>query len=333
MEHGFEIVETPAANIDPAAAQQPVQDLMGLLEGENEPQVDPAGEPPGAPAEPPVVETPPQLAEGESAPIQEQPVVEDSEQGEPEPTHTVRVNGEDQQVTLNGLKEGFQLKSDYTRKTQELAEREQQLGMRVQGVSQQEEQYSQLVDAMKQRLETMIPPEPDWPRLAESDPIEHTRQRAAWDQLHSQMKAVEQEQERLEQGRQEKFQQNYQGYMQFQQNKLFEARPELKEPGKAQEFYTTLTQFGVNEYGFSPQDLASVGDHRIMLMADDARKYRLLQSGVKGKEVVIPHVPTLKPGSVQKAETVASKALRKATDRLERTGDTRDAAAAIEALL
>ena len=325
---GFEVIDTPAEDVTATspAAQQPVEDLMGLLGGENEPKKEPTGEQPG-----PVLET--EQLSAESGQRQEQPLVEDSEQGEVVETYTIKVSGEERQVTLNDLKEGFQLKSDYTRSKQELAEREQRLGLQAQGVNQQEEQYGQLLNAMHQRLETMIPAEPDWTRLAAADPIEHTRQRAAWDQLQTQMKSVEQEQERVVKSRQEKFQQNYQGYMQDQQRRLLIALPELSEPGKAQEFFSSLNQYAVNEYGFTPQEVASISDHRFAVMADKARKWDLLQSGAREKEVVTQHIPTLRPGARQKAEPVASKLFRTANARLERTGDTRDAAAAIEALL
>ena len=323
---GFELVDTPAEEITSAAAQQPVDDLMGLLDKGNEPVGEKAGEQPG-----PVLETEQLSAESELT--QEQPAVQDSEQGEAEVTYTIKVNGEERQVTLNDLKEGFQLKSDYTRSKQELADQSQQLGLRSQGIDQQEEQYGQLLGAMRQRLETMIPAEPDWARLAAADPIEHTRQRAAWDQLQAQMKSVEEEQGRVAENRQKTFQQNYQGYMQDQQRRLLLAMPTLSEPGKAQEFFSNLNQYAVNEYGFTPQEVASISDHRFALMADKARRWDLLQSGAQGKEVTQVHIPNLRPGARQKEEPVALKSFRKANARLERTGDTRDAAAAIEALL
>jgi hypothetical protein len=323
---GFELVDTPAEEITSTspATQQPVTDLMGLLDPENEPQQPPAGEQPG-----PVLEV--EQLSTESEPVREQPLVEDSEQDEK--TYTIKVNGEERTVTLNDLKEGFQLKSDYTRSKQELAEREQQLGVQAQGMSQQQEQYGQLVNAMQQRLEAMIPQEPDWAALAQHDSVDYAQKRAAWDQLQTQLTTVKQEQERLVEERQGQFQQHYQGYMQDQQRRLLTAVPELSEPGKAQEFFTSLNQYAINEYGFTPQEVNSVSDHRFLLMADKARKWDLAQAGVQGKTVTTPHVPTLRPGARQVAETVANVNFRKANARLERSGDTRDAADAIEALL
>ena len=46
---------------------------------------------------------------------------------EPEGTYVVKIDGEEQQVSLNELQDGYQRQADYTRKTQELAEERQRL--------------------------------------------------------------------------------------------------------------------------------------------------------------------------------------------------------------
>ena len=62
------------------------------------------------------VEAPPAVSESTAAP--EVPAG---------PTYTVKVNGEDRQVTVDELQKGFMLQADYTRKTQELADSRQRL--------------------------------------------------------------------------------------------------------------------------------------------------------------------------------------------------------------
>ena len=46
---------------------------------------------------------------------------------EPDGTYVVKIDGEEQQVSLNELQDGYQRQADYTRKTQELAEERQSL--------------------------------------------------------------------------------------------------------------------------------------------------------------------------------------------------------------
>ncbi len=330
----FEIVEPSTATIDPAVAQQPVQDLMQLLDGDpvvqNNLLPDPSGDPPVVE---PVVAEPTQLA-----PSPEQPLVEDSEQLPAETTYTLKVNGEDRQVTLNNLKEGFQRQSDYTRKMQEMVEERGQLGLRSQEVERQREQYSQLLGFMGQKLETLIPKEPDWTALANQDPIEHSRKRAAWDQMQDQMKAVQSEQQRLEQERRNTFQQGHQNYVQQQQAALLKARPEFSDNAKFQEFYSGVNQYATHNYGFTPQEISQISDARHLLILDKAMKYDALTATAKGKQVgdpnnPTPHIPTLQPGSRQVAEPGKGKDFRKANERLERSGSVDDAAAAILARL
>ncbi len=45
--------------------------------------------------------------------------------------------------------------------------------------------------------------------------------------------------------------------------------PELRDPTKCREFYAAL-QRGAREYGFTPQEIESIHDHRVMLVFRDA---------------------------------------------------------------
>ena len=60
-----------------------------------------------------------------------------AEEGEEVETYTITVNGEDVDVTLEELKSGYSRQSDYTRKTQELAENRNQLSKAQQLLQQQ----------------------------------------------------------------------------------------------------------------------------------------------------------------------------------------------------
>ena len=308
--------------------QQAANDLTALLSG------DPAaeqGQQPAAAKEP--VQAPIDImgqAPATDAPL-EHPA-QTSEQGQEE-TFTIKVNGEDRQVTLNELKSGFQLQSDYTRGKQALATEQQQLGLRSQEVSQQRDQYGQLLGTMKQRLNTLIPPEPDWARLAAEDPINHTRQRAAWDQLQQQVKDVEAEQQRVHVEQQTDFGTRMQAYMAEQQHAMLDRRPELADREKAQKFFTSIGNYAMNEYGFQAQEISNISDHRVFLIAEKAMLWDQSQAAAGSKVIPAAHIPAMKPGPRQKTSTATEANLRKARNRLARSGSTADAAAAIEAML
>ena len=323
---GFIDVTPPDADLTPAAAQQPVEDLAQLLDNENKLEQEAKPEIQGAET----IETIDDPAGKEST--REQPVVEDP--GQDEPKYTLKVNGEQREVTLDELKQGFQLKSDYTRKSQDLAAREQELGQHTQQIETQRNEYGELVNAMKQRLDTLIPPEPDWAALAQENPGEYARQKGAWDQLQGQVKRVDEERQRIQQEQMSTHQQRQQEYAAGQRQKLLEARPELGDAAKGTEFATDLANYGRDEFGFTPQEinvLAST-DYRLVLMADKARLWDQSQKGIVDKRTTKPHVPVLQPGSRRKAESAANVNLKKARTRLKRSGSVADATDAILAL-
>jgi hypothetical protein len=249
-----------------------------------------------------------------------------------EPKYRVRVNGEEMEVTLNELREGFQLKSDYTRKAQELASSRQEIDQRAQAIEQERQRYSQILDAMKERYESLIPAEPDWESLAKNDPVQYTRQRAAWDSLQKQLGQVEQERYRVRQEQTGQQQQQYAAYLQQQREAMLAKRKELADPEKWQEFFSTHNNYAINELGFSPQEVQTFTDHRVFLLLEKARKYDALhnpelKSG-KPAAAAKPSIPTLAPGSKTR-ETAGSATSRKAKERLSRSGSTQDAASAI----
>ena len=54
--------------------------------------------------------------------VEEESEIEEPEEVEEEPTFTIKAAGEEKEVTLDELKKSYQLGSDYTKKTQEVAE-------------------------------------------------------------------------------------------------------------------------------------------------------------------------------------------------------------------
>lgn len=325
---GFETVETSTDALDGGSGTQAaavaLEDLLGgEPAGEQVEQAAEAAHDPDAPE--------PIGGEAQNDDFQEQP---DQTSGQEEAqTYAIKVHGEERQVTLNELREGFQLKSDYTRSKQDLANERQQLGLEAQQVSQQRDQYGNLLSDVGQRLQAMIPPEPDWASLAATDPIAHTRQRAAWDQLQGQVKQVETEQKRIAQEQQQDFGTRMQAYLAQQQASMLDRRPELKDREKATSFFTAINNYAANEYGFTQAEMSGVMDHRVFLMAEKAMKWDQAQAAAGSKANPRAHVPTLKPGPRQKTETKTSANLRKARNRLSRSGSTKDAAAAIETML
>ena len=117
----------------------------------------------------------PELDEGQDT--------EGDEAEEPEETsdrYTVKVNGEEIEVTLDELLHGYSRQSDYTRKSQELAERRKATEALEQEIAAEREQYAELLPRMREQLQQQLQAEPDWDKLYEQNPVEAVRLERKW---------------------------------------------------------------------------------------------------------------------------------------------------------
>lgn len=258
---------------------------------------------------------------------------QDDEESE-EPRYTVKVNGEEIEVTLEELRRGYSRDADYRRKTQALAEQRKALEAEYEAIRQERAQYAQLLTALEQQLQSGGVKEPDWDRLYQEDPVEWVRQRELWRSRQERLAAAQAEQQRLQQIAAQEQQARLAAYVQEQRERLFEALPELRDPEKAQQEHRRLRDYG-QRLGFTEQELDSLYDHRAVLLLYKAARYDELMAK---REALRPKpdgkaTRTATPGSrVTPTEQQRKSAMRR-QQRLEKTGSVHDAAAAIEALL
>ena len=81
-------------------------------------------------------------------------------------------------------------------------------------------------------------------------------------------------------------QQAMQQQAQVEAQKLMEVVPELKDSNKAQAFKERLFKVAQDAYGYTPEEIGMVNNHRDFLVLRDAMLYREMQAGkkaVKGK--------------------------------------------------
>ena len=110
--------------------------------------------------------------------VEESDESEDSEQQEEQPRERlpesvkVKVNGEEVEVTLDELARGYSRQSDYSRKTQQLAEERKAFQAEAEAIRQERAQYATLLGALQKQLEAAVQVDqpPDFDRLYEEDP-------------------------------------------------------------------------------------------------------------------------------------------------------------------
>ena len=187
-------------------------------------------------------------------------------------TYKVKVAGQELEVTLDELRNGYSRDADYRRKTEELSNDRKnfhsQSEKQRQDYSQKLNEMNQLLSNAQQELNTEIN-SADLEALYEEDPaqaakIEH-RLRRKQEMLNHAIQKTQSEQK-----------QQFDGYLQTEKTKLVNNIPDFADPGKASTLKNNMRSH-LAKYGFNDSEIAQVYDHRILMLVNDAMKFGNLQ--------------------------------------------------------
>jgi len=260
--------------------------------------------------------------------FEEQSEVEEVEQPQ---VYTVKVDGVEQEVTLEELQRGYSRQQDYTRKTQELSQERKTLEQQQAELAQRDAVYSQLLPKMEAQIMGDIENEPDWAKLSEEDPIAYVREKQVWDQKKEKLQAVQAEQQRLQQEAAVKQQEQVQQMVEFGQQKLLEIVPEWSDEKIANKEKSEIRNYAIETLGFSPQEMDQVYDYRALLGLRNAWLQSQTATAAKKKPTQKASVRAGKPGASTRKVTVAPE--KKLRQRLAKSGKTTDAAKVFEQML
>jgi len=238
-----------------------------------------------------------------------------------EELYKVKVNGQEYDVTLDELTNGYSRDADYRQKTEILANEKKQFQSESekqrQNFSQKMTELNQVLNDAQQQLNDETN-NVDLEKLYEEDPteaarIEH-RLRKKQEKLNLAMEKAQSEQKT-----------QFESFLKDQQNKLVSKMPEFNDPTKASQLKSSMKST-LNFYGFNDQEVAQVYDHRIVMLVNDAMKYRNLQ---KAKPNIAKKIS--KPGKVfssgvkQSKDDLNSKSRKEKLSRLRKSGSVKDA--------
>jgi hypothetical protein len=258
---------------------------------------------------------------------EEEDIEQDDEPEEPEQAlFTVKVDGKPKQVTLTELQRGYSGQAFINQNLETLAQAKKQMQEEYSQV-QQERQF--LAD-FRQRAESgqvLTQPKPPSRELFQQDPIgymeaklSHDDAMAEYQQQQQQMTAIT-ERQRADQNRQ------HQAYLQSQMQILQERVPEFANPKTAAKYRDKMVQAGIDEYGFSADELTSEGDARRLSVLSDAIKFREQQkaAGIARQRAETAR-PVVKPGVRRPAQASEAKQAKDAQSRMRKTGSVDDVA-------
>jgi hypothetical protein len=290
--------------------------FMSLMGGDE-------GAPEGQPEEPTEELEAVEEAEDQSEYEDDQEPVE-----EVKPRYKAKVGGEEVEVELDELINGYQRSKDYTQKSQALAEQRKAIDAErghLEQVKQERQAYAQKLQALDSFLSQQNKGE-DLEVLKETDPIGYAVKVAEQSQREKQLAVVRAEQQRIAQQQQAEQQQNLQNHLKSESQKLASVIPELNTP-KGDAIRKEIREYA-KSVGWSDQELSSVYDHRAVLTLYKAMKFEQLQKGKPETLKKVQQAPKmLKPGT----STPNTKSSQ--DKQVMQSGKVRDAAAAFERFL
>lgn len=254
----------------------------------------------------------------------------EDEEKEDEPKYKVKIGGEEKEIPISELLNGYQRQSDYTKKTMELAEQRKALEAEAQKnneLAKTREKYLQQLDL----VETLLSrgrTEQELLQINEEQGAEaYIRARAEEDQRIANLNKLKGEKERVN----NEIIAQYQEATRQARAKAIEELPELKD----KDSYKKFEDF-VLEMGFSKEDLDTTSDPRVLkiaLMAMKAANIEKARKDLKDKKAKTPNPPMQKPVSRVTNDQLNREDYAKKHAQLRKTGSLEDAAAVFAKLL
>jgi len=272
---------------------------------------------------------------------EEQPATETTEEEPAQPEtrkHKLKVktdDGADEEIEVDDeeLKRGYMKSKDYSVKTAQLAREREAVQAKVrEAVEPKLKEYETQLETYKQAVLKLADPEAlsaDLNQIALEDPARAQQLFFKRIQIQNAMQAIAQEQQKISEERGKEMTANLRKQAQESVETL---KTEI--PGWGDELYGKILKSGVDQYGFKPDEVNAITDHRAIKVLHDAMQYRALKTAKPSVDKrTAPSAPkVVKPGAGEKPDARAQK-WNDGMARLRETGKTQDAVSVARMLL
>lgn len=253
---------------------------------------------------------------------------------EESPKYRVKANGEELEVSLDELLNGYSRTADYQKKTQSLAEQRKAVEAergKIAETAKVRDTYAQRLQVIEQMLQQQSGTE-DLTQLRENDPIGYALAVADRSEKEKQIQAIRAERQRVQQEQAQQQSQVLQSHVQQEQQKLVDLIPEFKDEAKAEVIRRDIRVYA-KSIGFSDQELSQVYDSRAVTALYKSMMYDKLVAGKSGTLKKVQSAPkTLRPGT-SNPKSSDQEGQKKDFERLRQSGNKKDAAKLFERFL
>jgi hypothetical protein len=258
--------------------------------------------------------------------------VSEVEEVEDESTYyTVKVDGEEKDVTADELVKSYQLEQAAQKRMQEAAEVRKNSEAEMQALAEQREKYGRALQSIEAQLNSVQEkPKEYWDKLYQEDPLEWAKQRDNYRERKDGLVKVQAEKTRVEQEQQAQLAQQHQRYLAEQQQQLLERIPEWRNEETAAKEKQNVIMYA-QRVGYSEQELATASDSRAIEALRKAYLYDELMAKKPAAQKKVTKAPkAVKSGAPKTKKQANANRGKQALERLNKTG-SKDAA--VELLL
>ena len=314
---------TQNPSLDPSSLPAAQEAILGLLNSEEQPDQEeqPSEETEDVESSDETTEETEEVEETESEDVDddeseesEEEEVEDEDESE-STVYTVKVNGQDVEVSEDELIKGYSRQQDYTQKTQQLAEYKKQMDAAAQGMQQEiaqtQQMRSQYVDALSTAIDTNYAhlqqyANVDWETLKSQDKEEYLTKRDEYRQAQENIQQLQSKAQEAQQHQEREMQMQHQQMLQEEHTKMVNILPEWGNPDTQRAIAKSISEFALSK-GYTQEELAQLVDHRSILVLMQAKAYEDMtrkQHEVRAKKV--KNKPKVVKAKAKRAKSEAS---------------------------
>ena len=245
---------------------------------------------------------------------------EPEEEDEQPEVYTVKVDGEEYEVTLDELQSGYSRQQAYTKRSQELAEQRKAFEKEASEVKAMRDAYAQQLELLKGQIQQTTQQEPDWSALAGQYSTEDLfLMKAEFDKQKESLARVEAEQRQIAQQQAQEQQAQMQEHLAKQRTEMLDRIPSWQNEETRNEERLEVIKYAQQRVGFSEEEIANASDARAIELLYKAWQWDKLQQKTPAAKKKARKAPKMaKSGQPKGKAEVASRQRRKALDKLDK---------------
>jgi hypothetical protein len=280
-----------------------------------------------------VDETDPDVDDEADFDVEEDALDEDDQEDDQETpeTYTVKVDGENIEVTLEEALAGFQRQGAFTKRMQELSEGRKALEAEASVVRQNRDKYAQGLELLSNHLQSVQAQEPDWDRLYdELDAKEYARAVQLHNERKNDLAAVQVERGEIQKQQAAENQVAFQQHLVTEKQRLLDAIPAWQDETRMKKERAAVVNYA-KTLGYTAEEIQVASDHRAVKALYDSWRLSTLN-----KETDVAKKKVRKAPKMAKAGTPRAKGesqTRRKKQLSQRLNKERSVNAAVDLLL